>query len=48
MNVVGMLPFENLVADFVKETEYHVLYRVTPIFYEDELVAGACRWRPCP
>ena len=39
MNVVGMLPFENLVADFVKETEYHVLYRVTPIFCEDELVA---------
>ena len=39
MNVVGMLPFENLVADYVKETEYHVLYRVTPIFCEDELVA---------
>ena len=31
MNVDGMLPFENLVADYVKETENHVLYRVTPI-----------------
>lgn len=39
MNVDGMLPFENLVADYVKETEHHVLYRVTPIFEGDELVA---------
>ena len=39
MNVDGMLPFENLVADYVKETENHVLYRVTPHFAEDELVA---------
>lgn len=39
MNVDGMLPFENLVADYIKETENHVLYRVTPIFYEEELVA---------
>ena len=39
LNVTGMLPFENMVADFVKETEYHVLYRVTPLFTEDELVA---------
>ena len=34
-----MLPFENMVADFVKETEWHVLYRVTPIFLDNELVA---------
>ena len=34
-----MLPFENLVADYVKETDGHVLYRVTPIFVGDELVA---------
>ena len=34
-----MLPFENLVADYVKETENHVLYRVTPIFDGDNLVA---------
>ena len=33
-NVEGMLPFENMVADYVKETNNHVLYRVTPI-YED-------------
>ncbi|MBU5625670.1 DNA/RNA non-specific endonuclease [Oscillibacter sp. MSJ-2] len=39
MNVDGMLPFENLVADYVKETEHHVLYRVTPIFEGEDLVA---------
>lgn len=39
MNVAGMLPFENLVADYVKETDNHVLYRVTPHFEGDELVA---------
>ena len=32
MNVDGMLPFENMVADYVKETNHHVLYRVTPVF----------------
>lgn len=40
MNVEGMLPFENMVADYVKETENHVLYRVTPIFEEDNLLAS--------
>ena len=39
MNVEGMLPFENMVADYVKETGNHVLYRVTPIFDGDDLVA---------
>ena len=39
MNVEGMLPFENMVADYIKETGNKVLYRVTPIFQEDELVA---------
>lgn len=39
MNVEGMLPFENMVADYVKETKNHVMYRVTPIFVGDELVA---------
>jgi DNA-entry nuclease len=39
MNVTGMLPFENLVADYVKETENHVLYRVTPVFIGENLVA---------
>lgn len=32
LNVDGMLPFENMVADYVKETGNHVLYRVTPVF----------------
>lgn len=39
MNVDGMLPFENMVADYVQETENHVLYRVTPDFEGDNLVA---------
>ena len=45
-NVQGMLPFENMVADYVKDsidvqnkTSNHVLYRVTPIFNENDLVA---------
>ena len=40
LNVEGMLPFENLVADYVKETDHHVLYRVTPVFDGDNLVAS--------
>lgn len=39
LNIEGMLPFENIVADYVKETGNHVLYRVTPIFEDDDLVA---------
>ncbi len=39
LNVQGMLPFENLVADYIKETENHVMYRVTPIFRDDNLIA---------
>lgn len=39
MNVDGMLPFENLVADYIHETNNHVLYRVTPVFEGDDLVA---------
>ncbi len=39
LNVEGMLPFENMVADYIKETDNHVLYRVTPIFSGDNLVA---------
>lgn len=38
LNVTGMLPFENEVADYVKETGNHVLYRVTPVFEGDNLV----------
>lgn len=40
LNVDGMLPFENMVADYVKETNNHVLYRVTPIFEGDNLVCS--------
>ena len=39
MNVDGMLPFENQVADYVASTGNHVLYRVTPAFVDTELVA---------
>lgn len=39
LNVEGMLPFENMVADYVKETGNHVIYRVTPVFQANELVA---------
>ena len=34
-----MLPYENMVADYIKETNNHVLYRVTPVFEENNLVA---------
>ncbi|MBQ7500805.1 MAG: DNA/RNA non-specific endonuclease [Clostridia bacterium] len=40
MNTQGMLPFENMVADYVKETGNHVMYRVTPVFEGDDLLAG--------
>lgn len=39
LNVDGMLPFENMVADYVKETNNHVLYRVTPIYTDENLLA---------
>ncbi len=39
LNVEGMLPFENMVADYIKETENHVIYRVTPVFDGDNLLA---------
>ena len=39
LNIEGMLPFESKVATYVKATSNHVLYRVTPIFKDDELVA---------
>lgn len=40
LNVEGMLPFENLVADYVNNTGNHVLYRVTPMFSGSNLVAN--------
>jgi len=39
LNVTGMLPFENQVTDYVKETGNHVLYRVAPVFEGENLVA---------
>lgn len=39
MNTVGMLEFENKVANYIKETGNHVLYRVTPVFEDNNLVA---------
>lgn len=43
LNVIGMLPFEDLVADYVKETNNHVMYRVTPVFDGDNLLAYGVR-----
>lgn len=40
MNTEGMLPFENEVAQYVQETENHVMYRVTPVFEGENLVAS--------
>ena len=40
MNVDGMLPFENIVADYVKETGNHVMYRVTPLYKGNNLLAN--------
>ena len=44
LNVDGMLPFENMVADYIKETGNHVLYRVT-YFLAIILLPAVCRWR---
>lgn len=40
MNVEGMLPFENEVAEYITSTKNHVLYRVTPVFEGDNLLAS--------
>ena len=40
MNAEGMLPFEIEVGDYIKETKNHVLYRVTPIFEGENLIAS--------
>ncbi len=39
LNTKGMLPFENMVADYIKDTANHVMYRCTPVFAGNELVA---------
>lgn len=43
MNVQGMLPFENQIADFVESTQYHVANRVTPIYDGNNLLASGVR-----
>lgn len=40
LNIKGMLPFEDMVRDYIKETGNHVMYRVTPIYEGDNLVAS--------
>lgn len=40
LNIEGMLPFENMVADYIDETGNHVMYRVTPIFEGNNLLAS--------
>lgn len=40
MNVEGMLPFEEQVAKYLDQNDNHVLYRVTPVFDGDNLVAS--------
>lgn len=47
LNIDGMLPFENMVADYVKETGNHVMYRVTPIFEGDNLLANGVLMEGC-
>ena len=39
MNTEGMLPFEEKTHDFIERTNYHVMYRVTPVFVGNELLA---------
>ena len=38
-NVEGMLPYENMVADYIRKTDNHVLYRITPDFHDKDLMA---------
>ena len=40
LNVDGMLPYENMVASYVKESGNHVMYRVTPVFEGDNLLCS--------
>ena len=46
-NVDGMLPFENLTANYLKEDKGRVLYRVTPIYEDDNLVASGVQMEAC-
>ena len=46
-NTEGMLPFENMVARYVEMTGNHVMYRVTPIYKGDNLVATGVLMEAC-
>lgn len=46
-NIEGMLPFENMVARYVEMTGNHVMYRVTPIYKDDNLVATGVLMEAC-
>ena len=40
LNTIGMLPFENTIADYIKKTGHHVLYKVVPVFEGDNMLAS--------
>ncbi|MBE7016378.1 MAG: hypothetical protein E7417_06155 [Ruminococcaceae bacterium] len=39
LNMEGMLPFENEIAEYIENTDNHVMYRVTPVFTGNNMVA---------
>lgn len=47
LNIEGMLPFENMVDDYIEKTGNHVMYRVTPIFSENNLLADGVLMEAC-
>lgn len=47
MNTEGMLPFENEIAEYVKDTGENVLYEVTPIYEGENLVASGVHMQAC-
>lgn len=47
LNIEGMLPFENDVADYIEITNNHVYYKVTPIFEGNNLVANGVQMQAC-
>lgn len=40
LNTEGMLPYENLIAEYVRTTQNHVLYRVTPMYEGNNLLCS--------
>ncbi|RGK23434.1 DNA/RNA non-specific endonuclease [Collinsella sp. TF12-2AT] len=43
LNETGMLPFEEQILNYIRDTGNHVLYRVTPMYNEEELVCRGVR-----